>query len=100
MEGKTRPFYTTMVQHCLHSLLSMAQEMGMQLLLHMWHQQKHRQVRSGCLKIALVHMKCVCTESKIHLTTDSAVMHMATPTMTPMDYTNQGQDISSTISEK
>ena len=65
----------------------------------MWHQRKHRQVRSGCLKIALVHIKCVCTESKINFTTDSAVMHMATPTMTPMDYTNQGQDISSTISE-
>ncbi|KAL5469067.1 hypothetical protein EMCRGX_G030259 [Ephydatia muelleri] len=33
-----------------------------------------------------------------NLTTDSAVMHMATPTITPVDYTNQGQDISSTIS--
>ena len=88
-----------MVHHCLHSLLSMAQEMGMQLRLHMWHQRKNRQVRSGCLKIALVHIKCVCTESKINFTTDSAVMHMATPTITPVDYTNQGQDISSTISE-
>ena len=58
--------------------------MGMQLLLLIWHQRKHRQVRSGCLKIAIVHIKCVCTESKINLTTDSAVMHMATPTMTPV----------------
>ena len=73
--------------------------MGMQLRLHMWHQRKNRQVRSGCLEIALLHIKCVCTESKINLTTDSAVMHMAIPTMTPVDNTNQGQDISSTISE-
>ena len=74
--------------------------MGIQLLLHMWHQRKHRQVRSGCLKIALVHIKCTCTESKIHLTMDTAVLHIAAPTMTPVDYTNQEQDFSSIISEK
>ena len=74
--------------------------MGMQLHLLIWHQRKHRQVRSGCFKIALVHIKCTCTESKINLTTDTAVLHMAAPTMTPVDYTNQGQDFSSIISEK
>ena len=74
--------------------------MGMQLLLLIWHQSKHRQVRLGCLKIALVHIKCTCTESKIHLTMDTAVLHMAAPTMTPVDYTNQEQDFSSIISEK
>ena len=31
---------------------------------------------------------------------DTAVLHMAAPTMTPVDYTNQGQDFSSIISEK
>ena len=71
--------------------------MGMQLLLLIWHQRKHRKVRSGCFKIAVVH---TCTESKIHLTMDTAVLHMAAPTMTPVDYTNQEQDFSSIISEK
>ena len=48
--------------------------MGMQLLLHMSHQRKHRQVR-GCLKIALVHIKCVCAESISQM---AQLMHMAT----------------------
>ena len=66
----------------------------------MWRQVESRQVRLGSLKIALVHIKCVCAESKINHTTDTDVLHMATPTMTPMDYTNQEQDIPSTLSEK
>ena len=46
MEGKTRPSWTIMVQYCLHSLLSMELEMGMQLLLLTLCQKKHpNQVR-------------------------------------------------------
>ena len=49
--------------------------MGMQLLLHMWHQMECRQVRLGCLKIALIHIKCVCAESKMNITNDTADAH-------------------------
>ena len=101
MEGKIQSFVTLMVQYYLHSLLSMELEMEMQLLLLIWYQRKRKQVRMPEDLFTLVHFKCFCTEFKIKLlTTDTAVIHMATPTMTPIYYTNQTQEIPSTLSEK
>ena len=66
--------------------------MGMQLLLHIWYQRKHL--------FTLVHINCFCTESKIKFqTTDTSVMHMATPTMIPVNYTTQTQEIPSILSK-
>ena len=72
-------------------------EMGMQLHSFILCQKEQNQVRivedwlPWCIW-------CVCTEYKLKLLT--TMMHMATATITPIYYTNQTQEIPSTLSEK
>ena len=72
-------------------------EMGMHSQLqHFSVITKRTQAGNGCWNIyCLVHIWFVYTESKIKNLT--VVIHMATPTITPTDYTNQTREISSAI---
>ena len=89
-----QPSWTIIVQHFLHSLLSMELEMGMQLHLLILCQKEHNLVWMfyfGTYDVSVQNLK-------LQLLT--VVMHMATPTRTPIYYTNQTQEIPSTSSEQ